>query len=290
MIDQIARRDRAPIFFVAFRRRFLLRGRNRFVDLLCGVFPPFAQSFGICQFKIDNFLLGHLQTILREWLALDFIGDVTGVVVFAVTGQPQNRSDDQLRRTTRARTFHRATDDVETSRAKIRSIDLVTFESVTLRAIHQIGAGKFAVVRRRVRVMIVRRDHDERHLLDRGDVHSLVRRAGLHAAFADRRQADKILFAFESFRHKRAHRHRNHRAEMTDHGELTFERFAAMNVAVASAHRTLPRAEISARNIDQRLAEGRASGLIANERRKDVALLCKNIPQATLTASWPRPT
>src|SRR5260370_17328229 len=74
-------------------------------------------------------------------------------------------------------------------------------------------------------------------------------------------------------RHQRAHRYGNHRAEMTDHRELTFARLSAMNVAVAPAHGSLSRAKISAGNIDDRLSKRRAPGLIANQRRKDVAFL-----------------
>src|SRR5437016_13448891 len=77
------------------------------------------------------------------------------------------------------------------------------------------------------------------------------------------------------FRHQCAHSYRNHRAEMTDHRELTFARLSAMNVAVAPAHGSLSRAKISAGNIDDRLSKRRAPGLIANQRRKDVAFLQK---------------
>src|SRR6266705_6004933 len=68
---------------------------------------------------------------------------------------------------------------------------------------------------------------------------------------------------------------------MADHGELAFARLAAMDVAVASAHRTLSRTKIRTRNIDKRLTEGRVSGLIANKRRKDVAFLEKQSARDT---------
>src|ERR1700719_122029 len=77
------------------------------------------------------------------------------------------------------------------------------------------------------------------------------------------------------FRHQRAHSYRNHRAEVTDHRELTFARLSAVNVAVAPAHGSLSRAKISAGNIDDRLSKRGAPGLIANQRRKDVAFLQK---------------
>src|SRR5712692_4569578 len=123
--------------------------------------------------------------------------------------------------------------------------------------------------------MIVGCDNDERNLFDRRDVHSLVKRTRLHAAFTDATQTDEILFAFETLGHQRAHRHRNHRAEMTDHGELALERKAAVNIAIAPAHRALPRAEIRAGHIDQRLTESRSPSLIANQRSEDISLLQK---------------
>ena len=87
--------------------------------------------------------------------------------------------------------------------------------------------------------MIVRRDDHEGHLFDCGDVHSFMERAGLHATFADAGQADEVFLALRSFRHQCADRDRNHRAEMTDHGELILPWAAAMNIAVTSAHRAL---------------------------------------------------
>ena len=106
--------------------------------------------------------------------------------MFAMTGETQERRDHQLRRAAGARAFHRAADDFEAG-GQIGAVDRVPFVAVTLRAIDQIGAGKFAIVRRGVGEMIVRRDEDERHLFHRGDIHSFMRRAGLHPAFADRR-------------------------------------------------------------------------------------------------------
>src|SRR6202011_5705880 len=62
---------------------------------------------------------------------------------------------------------------------------------------------------------------------------------------------------------------------MADHGELAVARLATMNIAVASAHWSLSGAKISARNIDNRFAKRGAPGLVANQRRKDVAFLQK---------------
>src|SRR5207248_9757055 len=62
---------------------------------------------------------------------------------------------------------------------------------------------------------------------------------------------------------------------MTNHRQLALGRLSAMNIAVAPAHWSLSRAKISARNIDNRFAKRRAPGLIANQRRKNVAFFQK---------------
>src|SRR5205823_2844754 len=63
---------------------------------------------------------------------------------------------------------------------------------------------------------------------------------------------------------------------MTDHGQLAVARATTVNVAVASSHRSGSRTKIGARDIDQRFAKGRATGLVANEGREDVPFLQKN--------------
>src|SRR5881397_3465274 len=97
--------------------------------------------------------------------------------------------------------------------------------------------------------MIICRDDDQRHLFYCRDIHSFVKRTGLHSAFADARQADKIFLSLKAFRHQRAYSNRNHRAEMANHGKLVVPWSASMDVAVTSAHWTLARPEISSCDI-----------------------------------------
>jgi hypothetical protein len=59
---------------------------------------------------------------------------------------------------------------------------------------------------------------------------------------------------------------------MANHRQLAILRPAAVDVTVAAAHRPEFRTKISACRVEQRLAEGSASRLIADERRKDIAL------------------
>ena len=90
-----------------------------------------------------------------------------------------------------------------------------------------------------------------------------------------RDQAGRSAFGEPLIDVTRTYRDRNHRAEVTNHGELIVQWSATMNVAVTSAHWPLPRTKISARDIDKRFAERRSPCLVANQRRKDVTLLQK---------------
>src|SRR5437773_9068540 len=123
--------------------------------------------------------------------------------------------------------------------------------------------------------MIIGRDDDQRHLLNSGNVHSFVKRARLHSAFADATQADESLFASESFRHQRADCHGNHGPKMTDHCQFVLARMATMNVAITPAHWTLARTKISARYVDKWFAKRGSACLIANQWREDVVFLQK---------------
>src|SRR4029077_18128190 len=183
------------------------------------------------------------QAIAPKWLALDLLRHVTGIVVFTVPGKPQDGSHDQLRRTSCARAFDCAADYLE-ARAEIRSINTAAFKAITDCAINKIVARELAVVRSGISIMIICRDYHQRHLFYCRDIHSLVKRPGLHPAFADARQADKVFLSLRAFRHQRADSDRNHRTEMANHGELVVLRAAPMDVAVASAPRTLARAYI----------------------------------------------
>ena len=64
---------------------------------------------------------------------------------------------------------------------QVGAVQFIAFEAVTAGAINQVGAGKLAIVRSGISVMIVGRDHYQRNVLDRGDVHSFMGGAGLHS-------------------------------------------------------------------------------------------------------------
>src|SRR5438094_239917 len=62
---------------------------------------------------------------------------------------------------------------------------------------------------------------------------------------------------------------------MTNHGELVLLGPSPMNIAVTPAHRAQTRAEIRARDVKERFAECGSPCLVANQWRKNVAVLQK---------------
>src|SRR5262245_12836523 len=112
--------------------------------------------------------------------------------------------------------------------------------------------------------MIICRNDHERHLFHGCNVHSFVKRAGLHSTFPDACEADEVFLSSKSLRNPCSYRNRNHCAEMTDHCQFVVAGVPSMDIAVASAHWTEARAEVGARNVDQRFPECRSPGLVSN--------------------------
>src|SRR5205823_1171430 len=116
LVSELSRRDRAPIFFAANWRLFLLRGRDGLVDFGRELGPHLLQTFPIEEFVFENELLSALQRILGERLALDIFGHVARVVMLTMAGETQSRRDDELRWTASTRALNRGADNFEALR------------------------------------------------------------------------------------------------------------------------------------------------------------------------------
>src|SRR5262245_50068568 len=68
---------------------------------------------------------------------------------------------------------------------------------------------------------------------------------------------------------------------MADHGQLSRLGATTVDIAITAAHRSLARAEIGTRYVEERLAKRRAPRLIADEWRKDIALLQEQTARRT---------
>ncbi len=73
----------------------------------------------------------------------------------------------------------------------------------------------------------------------------------------------------------------NHRAQMADHRVVAFTRATPVNIAVPATHRAELRTQVGPQGIENRVAERHASGLVANQRGKDVALAQINSHRGT---------
>src|SRR2546423_13605101 len=154
-VRQFADREGAPIFFARLRRVFLLRGRDSFLDFRGDLGAHPLQCVAIEQSLFDDEFLRALQGVLRERFAFDFVGDVTGVIVFAVAGESQSLGDDELRWTAGPGAFDGRFNDIETG-AQIGGVNGGALVAITFRAIDQVGAGKGGIVLGGGRGMIVR--------------------------------------------------------------------------------------------------------------------------------------
>jgi hypothetical protein len=99
-----------------------------------------------------------------------------------MTGEAEDGGDDELRWATGAGAFHGRADYLK-ALCQVGAVQFIAFEAVTAGAINQVGAGKLAIVGSGISVMIIGRDHYQRNVLDRGDVHPFMGRAGLHSPF-----------------------------------------------------------------------------------------------------------
>ena len=136
--------------------------------------------------------------------------------------------------------------------------------------VRQIFAGKLAVGGRGIGVLIVGDDEDERQFFNGGLVQSFVKRAGGSRAVAEAGRADGAGNFFETTRKQHAVHDGNHRAEMADHRQIAFARPAAMDIAVAPAHRAERGAEVVAHGVNDGFAKSQAAGAVADERGKNI--------------------
>ena len=79
------------------------------------------------------------------------------------------------------------------TRDHVVAVDDVSGNTVARGFLGKIAHGGLQTGRRRIRVMIVLSNHDQRQLLHGREVETFVKRAGAHAAVADVSDADKLL-------------------------------------------------------------------------------------------------
>src|SRR6476659_178434 len=134
---QITPGDSGPIFFIAAGHGFALRSAESIFDFLCRFFAPALECFGIGQVALLNKCFRTFQTINREWLLANIVGDVTEIIVFAMTGEAEGGGDNELRWATGAGAFHGRAEYLK-ALCQVGAVKFIAFEAVTAGAINQV--------------------------------------------------------------------------------------------------------------------------------------------------------
>jgi hypothetical protein len=120
--------------------------------------------------------------------------------------------------------------------------------------------------------VIVFSNNDQRELLHRGEVQSLVKRTGTHASVADISNGDRALFLHASGQQDAIH-YRNHVPEMGDWANETFVHVAKVNIKVASAGRPPGLRHILGKDVARFDPLHQHGAKIANQRGDEILLL-----------------
>ncbi len=215
-------------------------------------------------------LFGEQEAIAPDVGRLECRVNVAGVVMLAVPDQPQEIANHELGAAPIACGLHSRFHHIEAG-AEIKPVDAVSGDPVTNRLVEQILAGELARVRRGVGVLVVRHDNDERKFFDGGGVQSFVEGPGRCPAIPDACRPDDAGLALQAAREQSAGHGGNHGSEMRDHGVVALARTAAVDVSIPPAHRPEMGTEVGAKSVENSVAEGHASGLVADQRGEEVA-------------------
>ena len=191
--------------------------------------------------------------------------------MFTVADKAQQVAHDKLRTTPAARGLDGRPDHFQAI-GQIGRLHTMASHPITYRLVEQILACELAIVRRGIRILVICHNDHQGKLLDRGHIDPFVKRPGRGAAVAETRRTDNTCLPAKSARHQGTRDHRNHCAKMADHRVITFARPPPMDVPVAAAHRAKLRSEIGAQRVQNGIAKGHSPGLIAYQRRENIAL------------------
>jgi hypothetical protein len=93
---QMTRRNRGPILAKGVGSWLMLDLRHQLLNLNNVVVAPAGQFRGLNPLLAKQLRLGNLETITAKLHVLEFRVNVTGVIMFAVTAQTKQGSNDQL--------------------------------------------------------------------------------------------------------------------------------------------------------------------------------------------------
>src|SRR5947207_1360577 len=96
-LQQVCRRQRAPVLLVRVRSGLALDHADGFLDLLDRLAPPPFDGAPVLPALPQNLVLGHLEAIAAGRGLLDLRVDIVGGIVLAVAAEPEQPGNDQLR-------------------------------------------------------------------------------------------------------------------------------------------------------------------------------------------------
>ena len=147
----------------------------------------------------------------------------------------------------------------------------MALDAVTSGPIHQIVTGELSTIWRRIGVLIVHHDDNQRQLFHCGQVDCLMKRAGGGPAVADGGCTDRGNIPLKTSSDQGARYDRNERSQMADHGLISSTRIASMHIPVATSTQAGARSEMDAEDVDEWFAKGESAGLVADQRAKNIA-------------------
>ncbi len=217
-------------------------------------------------------LFRELNAVAAHAGSLQVRIDILSIVMLAMSDETKQIAHDELRSPTLTGGLNGRTDSGKTA-FETRSVHTMPGDAVADRLVEQVLAGKLAVVRSGVRVLIVRDDDNERKFLHGGGIEPLMKRACGCAAIADTGRTHHAGLAFEAAGQQTAGDEWDHRAKMADHRVVALTRTATVNIPIAPAHGTKLGAEISPQRVENGVPKSHAPRLVADERRKKISLV-----------------
>ena len=155
-----------PVFFISIWRWFTLDSRNGFFDLPLEISAPLVDLGGICPCVLQDIGFGNFQTVAPERRIFDLRINVTAIIVLSVSAEAKQICNDELRTFSGASSRGRFTEYLQAV-AEFRGIDTVSLHAVADRPVHEIITGELPRRRRRIRILVIRHNEDQRQFFDR---------------------------------------------------------------------------------------------------------------------------
>ena len=151
----------------------------------------------------------------------------------------------------------------------IVAIDYIAWNSECSSLFRQVSDRSLQIRWRRVRIVVMFGDHNQRQTLHCGEVHSFIECTGAGAAVADVSQSNEVLLLHAGAEQNSGH-HGNHIAEMRNRSDESFVQVAEVNVKIFATGWTPRFGHVLRQDFTWTNAFHEASAQIANDRRDEI--------------------